>query len=124
MYHGTYKEIRQINFKRCNKRTDFGRGYYLSDSFELAKKWAVLRFPRRGVAPTVVCYEVDESIFVAGTLDFLRFDEPSKEWLDFVKLNRRKDLQQTTEPRHSHDAVYGHIADDLAAETILKLCYR
>lgn len=117
-YHGTYKVIQQINLNRGNKRTDYGRGYYLGDSFELAKKWATGRFPVKGEAPTVMCYEVDNVIFAGGVLDLRRFDTPSKEWLDFVKLNRRKDLSLSTEPRHSHDMVFGHIANDMAADTI------
>ncbi|MCL2638452.1 MAG: DUF3990 domain-containing protein [Oscillospiraceae bacterium] len=117
-YHGGYKYIDKINLKRGNKRTDFGRGFYLGSSFEMAKTWALDRFPPNGEAPTIICYEVDDAVFSGGALDLLRFDAPSKEWLEFVKLNRRKDLSQTAEPRHSHDMVFGHIANDMAADTI------
>jgi hypothetical protein len=117
-YHGTYKVIHQVNLKRGNKRADFGRGFHLGDCLSTAKNWAIDRFPPNGEAPTVMCYEVDDAVFSTGVLNLRRFDEPSKEWLEFVQLNRRKDLTKTTEPRHPYDAVYGHMADDRAADTV------
>lgn len=39
-YHGGYKYIDKINLNRGNKRTDFGRAFYLGSSFEMAKMWA------------------------------------------------------------------------------------
>jgi len=119
MYHGTYKTISRVDLKRGNKRVDFGRGFYLSDSFDAAKWWAVKRFPEKGgVAPTIMCYEVDDAVFTSSEINLMKFGKPSKEWLEFVKLNRRKDLPKSDEPRHFYDVVYGHIADDLAADTI------
>ena len=118
LYHGTYKFIEQINLKRGNKRMDFGQGFYLGDNLQCAKDWAADRFPEKGVSPTVMVYEVDDVIFTAETLDLLRFDTPSKEWLEFVELNHRRDLPKSEEPRHSHDMVYGRVANDRAADTI------
>jgi hypothetical protein len=117
-YHGSYKFIDKINLKRGNKRTDFGRGFYLGSSFEMAKMWSIDRFPPNGEAPTIMCYEVNDTVFSDDVINLLRFDTPSKEWLEFVKLNRRKDLSQNAELRHTHDMVFGHIANDMAADTI------
>lgn len=46
MYHGTYisedrcdfKNTNQIDLKVCNKNTDFGLGFYLTEDEEQAKK--------------------------------------------------------------------------------------
>lgn len=43
LYHGTSDKIVKPVYGGGNDRHDYGRGFYLTESFELAKEWAVCR---------------------------------------------------------------------------------
>ena len=122
-YHGTNQLIITIDFSKSRSRTDFGRGFYLSDKLGNARDWAVDKTGTSGV-PTVMRYEVDNLIFHDSQLNFLRFENPTIEWLNFVRDNRRKNTSEidTPNPRHSYDVVTGPIADDKVAIAVDKYC--
>ena len=115
-YHGTDRIINKIDLSKSRLRTDFGRGFYLSDKLRNARNWAIDKSGASSI-PTVMRYEIDNSIFNAPDLKRLRFDKPTLEWLNFVKHNRRRDIPHnvSTEPRHSFDVVTGPIANDKVA---------
>ena len=123
LFHGTDQIISEIDFCKSRLRTDFGRGFYLSDKLGNARDWAVDKAGTFGV-PTVMRYEVDNSIFHDEKIRRLRFDKPTMEWLNFVRDNRRKrSIDGTTSnPRHLYDIVSGPIADDKVAIAVDKYC--
>jgi len=41
LYHGTNQKLEVIDFNRCRLRTDFGKGFYMSDKLGNARDWAV-----------------------------------------------------------------------------------
>lgn len=43
LFHGTPDEIVVPTYGRGDDKHDYGRGFYLTESFELAKEWAVCR---------------------------------------------------------------------------------
>lgn len=43
LYHGTPDKIVTPTFGRGDDKHDYGRGFYLTEDFELAKEWAVCR---------------------------------------------------------------------------------
>lgn len=43
LYHGTLDEVVVPTYGCGNERHDYGKGFYLTDSVELAKEWAVCR---------------------------------------------------------------------------------
>ncbi|MCR5660547.1 MAG: DUF3990 domain-containing protein [bacterium] len=43
LYHGTFAKIVVPAFGLGNDKHDYGRGFYLTESLELAKEWAVCR---------------------------------------------------------------------------------
>lgn len=43
LYHGTYNERVVPEYGRGDEKHDFGKGFYLTDDFELAEEWAVCR---------------------------------------------------------------------------------
>jgi len=43
LYHGSNQAIGQIKLSLCKPYKDFGKGFYLTESIELAKEWAVCR---------------------------------------------------------------------------------
>ena len=59
--------------------------------------------------PIVNEYEFDETMLDNETLSVLRFDGYSREWAEFVLLNRKN---RTRVSSHSYDIVIGPIAND------------
>jgi len=123
LYHGTDQIIETIDFSRSRLRTDFGRGFYMSDKLGIARDWAIDKSSLSGV-PTVMRYEVNNAIYIDDVLNCLRFNNPTLEWLEFVKDNRRKVMTgvNTKEPRHTYDIVSGPIANDKVAIAVDKYC--
>ena len=118
LYHGTNQILGDIDFNKSRLRTDFGKGFYFSDKLGNARDWAV---DKSGFSemPTVMRYDLCNKIFQDQKLSLLRFDNPTIEWLNFVRDNRRRNPDSTAskEPRHSYDIVSGPIANDKVAIT-------
>jgi hypothetical protein len=122
-YHGTNAVIGDIDFNKCRLRTDFSRGFYISNKLGSAKDWAIGKAGFSGM-PTVMRYEISRDIFNDTSLSILRFDNPSAQWLDFIRDNRRRDIENNGafEPRHNHDIVSGPIANDKVADVVDLYC--
>ena len=43
LYHGSTFIINKPNLEILNYRTDFGKGFYTTTSFEQTKKWAIIK---------------------------------------------------------------------------------
>ena len=41
LYHGTISKIGVIDLNKCRLRTDFGRGFYMTDKLGTARDWAI-----------------------------------------------------------------------------------
>ncbi|MBR4134859.1 MAG: DUF3990 domain-containing protein [Bacteroidales bacterium] len=109
LYHGTYADFDVIDLSKSHKGKDFGKGFYLSDNYEQAYKLAIFKALQFKAAPVVLPYQFEEDLLTDGTLSFLRFDEYSKEWAEFILKNRTNDQDINV---HSYDVVYGPIAND------------
>lgn len=123
LYHGTYKIIEHIDLNIGNARTDFGKGFYMGSNLGLARQWADGKAGFSGTA-TVMRYTVNDAVLHDECVNPLRFQSPTKEWLDFVKDNRRINPEgtDTSEPRHSHGAVSGPIANARANIVVSEYC--
>lgn len=97
LYHGSqtivqYPEIRLGRFYK-----DFSFGFYTTDKKEQAVRWAT-RFGKPGV--------INEYTYLENpSLNILKFEEMTEEWLDFIILCRSGKL-------HKYDVVEGPMADD------------
>jgi len=102
-------------------RTDFGKGFYMGNNLGEARKWARSQ-SMTAETPTVMRYVLSEELFDSNntTLKKLWFPAPTVEWLDFVRDNRRiiTRKEQTSEPRHDYDIVYGPIANDKVVDVV------
>ena len=120
LYHGTNDVIGHINLEKCKLRTDFGKGFYLSDKIGTAQQWAIDKTANRGKGfPTIIQYSIDRDAL--NQLNGLRFkSEPTIGWLNFIGSNRviRKVSLENIEPRHKFDWVSGPIADDKMNEVV------
>jgi hypothetical protein len=122
-YHGTNEIIGDIDFDKCRLRTDFGRGFYISSKLAPAREWAISKSGFSGI-PTVMRYEICKDIWSNDLLKILRFDNPTKQWLDFIRDNRRINPANinSLEPRHIYDVVSGPIANDKVADVVAVYC--
>ena len=90
LYHGSTMVVRKPNVKRGRKRTDFGRGFYLTTNFEQARRWALLKQQREISTKAVVSvFEFDEAILNSSSYNVLTYNGPTEEWLNFVVKNRK-----------------------------------
>ena len=109
VYHGSYTEIRTIDFSFCHKKRDFGRGFYVTKLREQAEYWAIRRGDDNDTEGIVTEFKFDEFFFDDEDLKVLRFEGYNDEWLDFVVLNRLNTEKQQV---HDYDIVEGPVADD------------
>lgn len=111
LYHGSNIEIDKIDLKKGRLGKDFGQGFYLSENKSQALKMAQTAVDREETGyPTVTTYLFDESLLHAhDALNVKIFEGYSKEWAQFVFLNR---ANKTESQAHDFDVVYGPIAND------------
>jgi len=124
LYHGTTSKIGIIDLGKCRLRTDFGRGFYMTDKLNTARDWAIGKPSIDVRIPTVIRYQINDTLFSDKEVKILKFNEPSKEWLDFVKDNRCRDKSGSSkkEPRHCNDIVCGPIANDKVVDVVIEYC--
>ena len=113
LYHGTNQIIHRIDLSKGRNRTDFGKGFYLSSSLEVAREWAKARAVFSG-KPIVMRYDLEVAVFDDVNINPCKFDTPTVEWLNFVRDNRcrSKKNSKASEPRHNFGIVFGAIAND------------
>lgn len=108
LYHGSDVEIQTIDLSQSLMNKDFGRGFYLSDDLGQANDFARYKAdkPRsKTKTPIVTAFDFDEQKLTDGTLQVLRFEGYSIEWVRFIKANRQvRNLE--------YDVVIGPIAND------------
>lgn len=110
LYHGSNVDISEINLSMSKVGKDFGCGFYLSPDKEQALELAIKKTELLGVGtPTLNVYKLDELIFRTSGLSILEFQGYTKEWAEFVLMNRRN---RTRSLLHSYDIVIGPIAND------------
>lgn len=111
LYHGSNVSVEEIDLRRGRKGKDFGQGFYLSADIVQAQMMAERTVDREETGKaTLTTFEFDESVLSQPSgLKVLMFDGYSREWAEFIMLNRRN---KTDEQIHDYDIVYGPIADD------------
>lgn len=107
LYHGSNIEVTNPQIIESDRRLDFGKGFYLTSSYEQAKRWAELTVKRRDTGKEVVSvFEFDVSS--ASELKILHFTQAQKEWLEYVTMNRKNQ----NIPNDDYDIVIGPVAND------------
>ena len=82
LYHGSNIEVSNPQIIESDRRLDFGKGFYLTSSYEQAKRWAELTVKRRGSGKeSVSVFEFDDSS--VSDLKILHFTQAQKEWLEW-----------------------------------------
>jgi hypothetical protein len=117
LYHGSNVEIECVDLARGRRGKDFGKGFYANPDYMQAVEFCsnVVRREGSGV-PTVTSFDFDESAL--DVLNVMRFDGYSKEWAEFILMNRNN---SSDVPAHHYDIVVGPIADDGVGTQIRRL---
>lgn len=126
LYHGSYMEIPNIRLSQCSPGLDFGRGFYVTTSFEQAMSYipaAVRKNLRRKRLPQGFAIEdgcVSVYRFHADPdLKVHCFQTADLDWLHFVTANRSNGLfDEYRISLESCDIIGGKIADDSTAATL------
>lgn len=110
LYHGTNVEIDRIDLSKGRTGKDFGKGFYMNTDRKQAEAMARTVTKRESTGkPVVNTFLFDESCLKNKDLKIKIFKTYSKEWAEFVLLNRQND---TDVQKHDYDIIYGPIADD------------
>ena len=97
LYHGSGEVVEFPEIRKTKYTKDFSWGFYCTKSYEQAYRWAERRY-EEGV---VNVYSYNEN----STLNILKFDKMTDEWLDFIAGCRAGKI-------HDYDIVEGPMADD------------
>lgn len=107
LYHGSNIEVTNPQIIESDRRLDFGKGFYLTSSYEQAKRWAELTVKRRETGKGFVSvFEFDDTSI--SDLKILHFTQAQKEWLEYVTMNRKN----LNIPNDDYDVVIGPVAND------------
>ncbi len=109
LYHGSSVAVEKPDLVHSRINVDFGKGFYTTPLYEQALKWCE-RYSKRGEDGFVSKFEFDEE--ARGSLNVLKFDAYSEEWLDFV-VNCRRGLDDS-----DFDLVIGGVANDKVFNTV------
>lgn len=124
LYHGSYAEVSQIDLKKCKQGKDFGRGFYVTSSYEQAKSFVPLSINKQINEGNL------QEDYSTGYISVFRFrmtedvaihmfEGADKEWLHFVAANRRIPLfPEIKNIYEKFDIIGGKIANDRTARTL------
>ena len=109
LYHGSTVNIDRIDLSKSRPNKDFGRGFYLSADRQQAQRMGEFKALTEGGKAVMNTFLFDDQAMTSGELKVLTFDGYSREWADFIILNRNN---KSKEQAHDYDIVYGPIAND------------
>jgi hypothetical protein len=115
VYHGSDVRIEKVDLLKSRDFRDFGRGFYVTPIREHAHKWALRMAEENDTRPVVTEFDYHELYAEHTGLNLQRFSEISEEWVDFVMMNRDRDIRK---PAHAYDIVEGPIANDWVTSQI------
>ena len=122
LYHGSTLNIEHIDLTKSRPNKDFGQGFYLSADYQQAWRMGEFKALTEGGTAVMNTYLFDESLMNFGDLKVLTFDGYTREWAEFIFLNRNN---KTTEPAHDYDIVYGCQTDEQGCSSNHHgMCYR
>jgi len=75
LYHGSNMSFKVPLVSKCSPHKDFGQGFYLSDSYDVARRTARRTVRQHGGVAKVMAFEADEKQL--KKLSYKRFAQPS-----------------------------------------------
>ena len=127
LYHGSYTEVSAIDLSFCKPGLDFGKGFYLTSSYQQARS-----FVRSSVRKALNLKRVPATFRLSdGIVNVYRyhandalaahfFQSADADWLHFVAANRNPSLFPDLIRQMSNlDIIGGKIANDNTARTLV-----
>jgi hypothetical protein len=110
VFHGSDVRTDKIDLAKSEYFKDFGRGFYVTNIREHAHLRAADVAKRRNSdKPVVTEFRYVETYPVTVGMNIKKFENVSKEWVEFIILNRNRRISH---PAHTFDIVEGPIAND------------
>lgn len=108
LYHGSNEKVLTPNIRAGRIALDFGRGFYVTTSFNQAANWARRKtaLTAQGI-PIVNIYEYPDNFHSFEHLSVKYFFEADADWLNFAVANRNEEYNGK-----QYDIVIGPVADD------------
>ena len=110
VYHGTTMVLKEPDVKYSKDYLDFGKGFYVTNYWEQAEKWALRKGIRKGTQSYVNVYEMVDNL---TDFNVLSFEKENEKWLDFVCACRKGDKGY-----QKYDVIIGNVADDDVFKTV------
>lgn len=124
LYHGSYCEISSPELEKCAPYKDFGRGFYLTASYEQAKKFiktSLKKAKSQGLIPDSQDFGV-LSFFkfnASDSLNIKTYQDADADWLHCIVAHRKENLfSDLIEMLKDYDVIAGKIANDATNFTI------
>jgi hypothetical protein len=110
VFHGSDVRIEKIDLAKSEFFKDFGRGFYVTNIREHAYLRAIDVAKRHNSnKPVITEYKYIEAYPITVGLNMKKFNNISREWVEFIMLNRNRHISH---PAHIFDIVEGPIAND------------
>jgi hypothetical protein len=142
VYHGTTTEhllsLKNINFEKCNKFTDFGIGFYTTSNYSQAYSFANMKAKEHNtyeyniklkcpdyninlVKPIVFAYSIN--INKLSRMNGYIFHKPDKKWAEFIYNNRLEDIKISDfyNTNKKYDFCYGYMGDSIIVPLLLDI---
>lgn len=114
LYHGSTIVVEEPLTNIGRPELDFGQGFYLTNNYEQAEKWAITKSSRKRNAKAIInVYQFDFDCFMSCNYLKRIFSQYNKEWLDFIADSRRG-----KSPWDKYDWIEGGIANDSVITTV------
>ena len=124
LYHGSYCIVDKIDLSKCHYGKDFGKGFYLTTSYEQAKKFVKLSVKNafnigRLEEAREFGYINSYELCFYERINEYDFQEADVEWLHFVAGNRSQELfGDLIKEFEKYNVIGGKIANDRTAATL------
>lgn len=113
LFHGTNQDISAPRCDVGSSARDFGKCFYTTYSWRMAKRWAEMNFPSH---PVVNKYSLDLEKLSDGNLKIKHFVADA-DWARFVYENRNNPKFK----RPDYDIIIGPIADNNLKKHFMKI---
>lgn len=112
VYHASTVRIEYPDCKFGRERLDFGHGFYLTDIYEQAQKFAQAKARLRNQNPIINSYILDKKgLLQNGRVKI--FENYDSDWLEYIA-----DCRNGGSMSFEYDYVEGGVADDRVIDTV------
>lgn len=112
IYHGGTKILERPNVDAGRKGLDFGKGFYVTELFDQAQRWAE-KSARQRLEPPIINEYIFDDKKAESNYKHKIFTKYDQEWLDFIVSCRK-----VSDCEDEYDYVEGGIANDRVIDTV------